>query len=78
MKEKYVDGRFPRWMIFGESSDGSQVDIATIDGDVAEGIAKPQAEKLIAEYNRIQQAFGGLALAFDEAAPEAFTKFWYR
>jgi len=76
MREKYVDERWPRLMQLGSASDG-KLGVCTVDDRVDVLLSPEDAEKLIAEWNRMQDALAACALAFDEAAPEAFSAHWY-
>ena len=71
MREKYVDERYPLWFTFPPS-------IVTSTGDwTARLSSMADAELLAREHNAVQAALVRCALAFAEASPEAFTKFWY-
>lgn len=56
MKEKYVLEKFPRWFIFGEDDATDRVDVSNGGEDVISGITRAQADKLIAEHNRVVDA----------------------
>lgn len=75
MRRKYVEERFKPWFVFGESID--HVDIADVDGDRLECVPRRLADKILDEHDRLIEAIGDIALAFAEADPEAFEKFWY-
>jgi hypothetical protein len=75
MRRKYVEERFKPWFVFGELPDS--VDIADVDGDRLQGVPRRLVAPLLAEHDRLIDAIGDLALAFAEAAPDAFTAFWY-
>jgi hypothetical protein len=50
VKDKYVDEEtrlFAIWFIFGEHTNGIDVDIADTFGDVITGIPRQQAERLV-------------------------------
>lgn len=77
MREKYVDERWPQMLDFPQR-DGSTVYLCTVDDAVELTLPKGQAAALQAAYNRMQAEVVRMALAFDEAAPEAFSRYWYR
>ena len=76
MREKYVEERFPRYMIFGEHKDGC-VDVATPNGDVVTHVSREDAQRIIQERDEVIDMLVTLALAFDDAATDTFTKLWY-
>jgi len=78
MREKYVEERFPRYFIFGQSADGKLVDVATTEGDVLTSVSVENAKSVIESHNKVIQFMCDLADAFDKAAPEAFKDFWCR
>jgi hypothetical protein len=77
MRWKYVEERFPRWFVFGESADGLRCDLNDGDRDVLESISRRDAAALIGERDRIVDAMCEMAMAFYEASPEAFDAHWY-
>jgi len=76
LREKYIEERFPRYMVFGEYPDGC-VDVATVNGDVAVHVSRGDSQRLIHQRDEVLDMLITLAIAFDEAAPDAFTKLWY-
>lgn len=77
MKEKYVEERFPRYFIFGESPDKSLVDVSDAGKDICTLISKANAESIIADRDKTVDFIFAMANAFDKADKEAFVKFWY-
>lgn len=77
MREKYVEERYPRAMVFGKHHDGMLSVTDVNDRDIATRVTAAQAETIVAAYNRLQDLVVRLALAFDEADHEAFDRFWY-
>lgn len=64
--EKYIENRFPRYFIFGESKCGNFVDIATAYDDTLVGrISRADAEKLIADRNKAIDAIVHLFNRYD-------------
>ena len=76
MREKYVEERFPQYMIFGEYEDGF-VDVASVNDDIVTHVSREDAQRLIQERSNILDMLVTLALAFDEAAPDTFSQIWY-
>jgi len=69
VRRKYVEESFEPWMVFGESRDGARCDIVEgVDGgDVAYGIEKEQAARIIRMHNRVTEALAdALMLIPDE------------
>lgn len=77
MREKFVEERHSRYMIFGQSPDGTKVNVSTDCQDVASRINREQAELLVANHNRAIDALVALALRMDEVDHEWFSNFWY-
>ena len=77
MREKYIESRFPRYFIFGESPDGDSVDVSNGNKDVLEGITRSNAKSIIKEREEVVDFIFKLANAFDEADTAKFIKFWY-
>lgn len=75
MREKYIEERFPRWFIFGQTED-QQVCVSHANGDVVVTSCEVAAE-LIAERDRVIDMLWKLADALDKAAPETFEEIWY-
>ena len=75
MRDKYVEESYHRWFIFGERE--GMVDVCSDGPDVISGIPREDAERLIADRNRVIDALCAMARAFDEADHEAFKRFWY-
>jgi hypothetical protein len=72
MREKYVDERYPRWLTFNMPQvTSSQADWVVRTPTVED------AQLLTAEHHVVHDALVRCALAFAEAAPEAFSDFWY-
>ena len=76
MADSPVEFKYPRWFIFGESSDGF-VDVSDGERDVFTHIRREDALVLIRERDALIDVMGGMARAFEEADAEAFVKFWY-
>ena len=76
MREKYIEEVFPRYFEFGKHADG-RVDIATCKNDTVATVSREHATNLIADRDALVQKLCDMALAFDKAAPEVFTQFWY-
>lgn len=76
MRDKYIEQDFPRYFVFGQHSDG-QVDIATEKDSAVATVSHEHATRLIADRAAIVQKLCDMARAFDEAAPDAFNRFWY-
>ena len=76
MKEKYIEERFPRWMISGEYTNGN-VNItdaySTFDAEIS-GVG---AENLLNIYERLYSAFVLVCQDYDKKHPEDFKNFWY-
>lgn len=77
MREKYIEESFPRYRIFGEYPDGARVDVATINGNIVTHVTREDARRLIADRDAVVDRLVKIALAFDKAAPEAFSAAWY-
>ena len=54
MKEKYIEERIPRWMIFGEHEDGfvDIVDCSPSNGDVVNHVSREIAQQMIEARGR--------------------------
>lgn len=76
MKDKYVEHEFPHYFVFGEHDDG-RVDVATERDDTVATVSAEDAAKLIAHRAAVVQKLCDMAKAFDDAAPDAFRRFWY-
>lgn len=61
VRAKYVEERFPRWFVFGQTA--THVDIADSEGDVFRGVPLETAEKLIAARDTFVDA---LISVFDD------------
>ena len=63
-------------MVFGESQDGR---VGVTDArDTLDILLPPtEAAQVVEHYNRLHDELVRLALAFDAAAPEAFSRHWY-
>ncbi len=77
MREKYIEERFPRYFIFGESRDGLWVDVSDGEGDVAQHVSRENAGRIITDRDKIVDALVDLATAFNEADHEAWQLAWY-
>jgi hypothetical protein len=77
MREKYVEERFPRYMIFGRDPKSGKVDVSSVDRDIVTKVCEDEANYLIDERDKIVTFLWKLADAFDKANPEEFKKFWY-
>jgi hypothetical protein len=51
MKEKYIEERIPRWLIFGIHPNGN-VDVSDGEGDVLQNISRELADEVVAARNR--------------------------
>ena len=76
MRDKYIEEVFPRYMIFGECKDG-RVDVASVTETIVVGVSHADASRLISQRDSAVQKICDMARAFNDAAPEAFTAFWY-
>lgn len=76
MLEKYVEARWPQLMQIGQSKDG-RLGVCTVDDRVDLLLTPAQAQQLIEHWNDMQTELCRMAQAFDEAAPAAFTQYWY-
>lgn len=76
MKEKYIEEEYGVLRISGKHPDG-RVNVCNYAGSIDILLTPEDAEQLLNQHNKMQQLFVRCALAFDEADPEAFTKFWY-
>ena len=77
MRAKYIEEEFPRYFLTAEDPDGYSVDVGTVNGDVVYEIGKIEASRLIADRDALLDKLIATALAFNEANPEAFSRFWY-
>ena len=75
MKRKYIDDRYKP--IFGIACTDGTVCVTNAEDSISIIMSKEDAESLIAEFNRIQDALADCAMAFDEAGPDAFNLYWY-
>lgn len=71
MKEKYVDEKFGYWYEFGDG------DIASSCSSLNVTCNHTGLPWIVEEHNRVQSKLVKTALAFSEASPEEFKKFWY-
>jgi hypothetical protein len=77
MREKYVEERFPRYFIWGETRDG-RVDVSDVTGTYhAVHVPRKFAEHIIDERDNAVDMLVELALALDNADHDIFTKIWY-
>lgn len=51
MKDKYIDEKYERYFIFGESK--GRADVSTTKGDIVTGISKKEAENLIKKRDEL-------------------------
>lgn len=72
MREKYVDERYPRWLTFNTPTVISSRDDWSVRTPSVE-----DAQQLCVAHHDTHDALVRCALAFAEAAPEEFTRFWY-
>lgn len=72
MKPKYVDERFPPWLVFPPA-----LVTSSRDDWVVRLSSLEDAERLVTEHHVVHDMLTECAMAFAEAAPEAFTDFWY-
>lgn len=77
MKDKYIERRFPRYIIFGEHKNGYHVDIASAHDDNVATVSREGAIKLIENRNELLNAFCELIQEFDKVNPDAFSNYWY-
>lgn len=76
MLDKYVEERYSRYFTFGTFPDGD-VDLASIRRDEGCKVTPETADLLIKERDKVIDVLCRMADAFDNAAPEAFSEFWY-
>ncbi len=76
MKRKYIEERLGGWFVHGEHPDG-WVDIEDASGTVLTRIPKDEANKICVDRDRLIDVIEEMAIAFDDAAPEAFLAHWY-
>lgn len=76
MKEKYIEERFPRWMILGEHSDG-RVFVTDPYGSFDAPMEKSAAEDMLNIYERLYSAFVLVCQDYDKKHPDDFRNFWY-
>lgn len=74
MRNKYVEERFPRYFIFGESEDS--VDLATSSDMTRATVSRDHAANLIQDREAAIDMLSQLALKLSEVAPEEFDKIW--
>ncbi len=77
MREKYIEERFPRILEHGTYGDGD-VNLTTVADHFDIKLTPEDAKKLMEYTDNIYNMFVKTVQAFDEAAPEAFNKFWYQ
>lgn len=71
MKDKYVEERFPRWMEFGTSADGTKIDIVDPEGDLFHSVPREMAEEIM----RARNAFVDELIRIFESDPEVLFRF---
>lgn len=77
MLAKYVEQRFPTYFVLGGTADGSRVNICSLDRDDIVLCTPGEAKVLIEDRDKIVSYLASMADAFDKAAPEHFSHFWY-
>lgn len=77
MREKYIEERFPRYMVFGEHPTTGKVDVASVNGDIVTNVSREDAPRLIAERDKIVTFLYRLADKFDSVNRKEFTDWWY-
>ena len=76
MREKWIEEEYPRYMVFGGHPDGP-VDIASSKNSTVATVSLEHAQYLIEDRDAVVQKLIDTALAFHNAAPDAFKMFWY-
>jgi len=77
MLTKYVEERFPTYFILGGTRDGSRVNVCSLHRDDIVLATPEEAAVLIEDRDKIVSYLASMADAFDKAAPEHFSHFWY-
>lgn len=79
MKRKYLEERFGDYMIFGQSPDGSLVDVESYGGSnsTVARVSKEDAETLVRERDEIIDFMYDLCVAFKKVDEDAFLDFYY-
>jgi len=62
-------------MVFGESRDGTTVDVAGINRDVVTSVERAEADYLIARYDALVDFIHAMACSYEQADDAAFKKF---
>ena len=76
MLQKYVEEKYPAWMILGEYPDGD-VGVTDCNESLDVKLSPTHARAVVAQQHVLITALTKLADAFDRANPEAFKSFWY-
>ncbi|MEX3984094.1 hypothetical protein AB4Y45_34635 [Paraburkholderia sp. EG287A] len=76
MREKYINEAYPEWMSFGTYPNGD-ANITNANDEFNARMSPAAADLILEQHQKLYRAFERTALAFAEAAPEAFEKFWY-
>lgn len=77
MLTKYVEGRFPTYFVLGGAADGNRVNVCSLHRDDVMLATPEEAAMLIEDRDKIVSYLASMADAFDKAAPEHFSHFWY-
>jgi len=77
MRDRYIEEEFPRYFVFGRHHDDGRVDISTVKNSTLATVSPLDAETLIADRAAAVTMICNMARAFNAAAPDDFTKFWY-
>lgn len=77
MGEKYIDERFPDWMVFGHYPPSTDVNVTNVNSAVDIRLSPEQAELLVQELAKQKAMLVLLAQELDRIDPNAFNKIWY-
>lgn len=79
IKEKYVEERFPYWMLMGYYRDKEPYDenLTDCNDSLNLRVSSNAGTRIVHEQNKLVRFIAQMAAAFDEANPEAFKEFWY-
>ena len=79
MLTKYVEERFPLWMLMGYygSAENPDENLTDANDSLNLRVSPEVGQELVKRQNKLVDFIAQLADAFDKADPEKFKEFWY-
>jgi hypothetical protein len=79
MLEKYVEERFPRWMLMGYhgTTESPDDNLTNANDEFNLRLRADTSQQVVQMHNDLLAKFAKMADAFDKADHAAFQKFWY-